>query len=87
MVEDPFTVSGYSRNPEATNTVTLRGPTGDVGASRVVQSNDWTATWGYFETTLDPPSLNRRATLQVGAGSARDGAFEGVKIPVKGSQK
>jgi len=85
-IGDPFTVSGYSRNPEATNSVFLTGPAEDAKARKTVQSNDWTATWGYFETTLDPASLEKRGTLRVGADSARDGSFEGVEIPVKGDR-
>ena len=82
-IGDPFTVSGYSRNPEATNTVILTSPDGSVKARKTVQSNDWTSAWGYFETTLDPPAFEGSGTLKVGAPGARDGEFEGVEIPVK----
>ena len=82
-VGDPFTVSGYSRNPEATNTVVLTGPAGTVMARKTVHSNDWSATWGYFETTLDPSPLEGRANLLVGSRSARDGSFEGVELSVR----
>lgn len=82
-ISDPITVSGYSRNPEAANTITLTGPHGRVLVRRTVQSNDWTHTWGYFETTLDLPPFSGTATLRVGTGSARDGSFDGVEIPVR----
>ena len=83
VISDPLTVSGYSRNPEATNTITLTGPRGRVLVRRTVRSNDWTHTWGYFEATLDLPPFSGRGTLRAGTGSARDGTFEGVEIPVR----
>ena len=86
-IRSPFTVSGYSRNPEATNSIVLTNATGNVMARKLVQANDWTATWGYFETTLAPPSSGKRGTLRAGAQSARNGAFEGVEIPVRESRE
>ncbi|MGB3635370.1 MAG: Gmad2 immunoglobulin-like domain-containing protein [Rubrobacteraceae bacterium] len=80
-----LTLSGYSRNPEASNTVVLTDASGKELIRDTVVSNDWTATWGYFETTLDLPPFSGRATLKVGAESARDGTFEGVEIPVYGT--
>lgn len=80
-----LTVSGYSRNPEAHNTIVLRDPAGRVVIRETVMSNDWTSTWGYFETTLDVPSFSGQGTLKVGARSARDGTFQGVEIPVYGN--
>ncbi len=80
-----LTVSGYSRNPEATNTIVLTDARGETIVQETVVSNDWTSTWGYFETTLDVPSFSGEGTLKVGARSARDGTFEGVEIPVYGS--
>jgi hypothetical protein len=79
-----LTVSGYSRNPEATNTITLTDAQGETLVRETVMSNDWTSTWGYFETTLDVPPFSGEGTLKVGAQSARDGSFEGVQIPVFG---
>lgn len=84
-VGDPITVSGYSRNPEAVNTILLLDSGGDVVARRTVRSNDWLKTWGYFETTLDVPFFTGAGTLRVGTESARDGGFEGVEVPVRGS--
>jgi hypothetical protein len=78
----PLTISGYSRNFEANNTIILRDASGEVIAEKNVQSNDWSSTWGYFDTTLDFPPFQGQGTLQVGARSARDGSFEGVSIPV-----
>lgn len=83
-VEGSLMVSGYSRNPEAHNTIVLTAG-GRTLARETVVSNDWTSTWGYFETTLDVPSFSGEGTLKVGAQSARDGSFEGVEIPVYGS--
>lgn len=78
-------VSGYSRNPEATNIVVLNNAAGETIVQKNVMSNDWTSTWGYFETTLDVPTFRGEGTLKVGARSARDGAFQGVEIPVYGN--
>ena len=79
-----LTVSGYSRNPEATNTITLTAG-GETLLQETVMSNDWTSTWGYFEATLSVPSFSGEGTLKVGAQSVRDGTFEGVEIPVHGN--
>ncbi len=78
----PLTVSGYSRNPEASNTIMLVDADGSVLARSTVLSNDWLDTWGYFETTLELPAFKGTATLRVGAESARDGSFEGAEVPV-----
>ena len=83
-VSDPLTVSGYSRNPEAANTVVLTDTGGEILVRETVTGNDWTSTWGYFEATLDLPSFSGEGTLRVGAASARDGSFRGVEIPVRG---
>ncbi len=79
-----LTVSGYSRNPEASNSIVLMDSGGKVVARETTRSNDWSATWGYFEATLDVPTFAGRGTLRAGAQSARDGDFRGVEIPVKG---
>ena len=86
IVSDPLTVSGYSRNPEAANTITLTDPRGEVLVRRNVRSNDWSHTWGYFEATIDLPPFSGKGTLKVGSGNARDGTFEGVEIPVRTSR-
>ena len=83
-VDGMLLVSGYSRNPEAMNNIILKGSGGKVLLRENVQSNDWSATWGYFETTLDPPPFKGKATLQVGAASPKDGSFEGVSVTVTG---
>ena len=83
LISDPLTVSGYSRNPEAANTITLASPRGKVLLRRTVRSNDWSHTWGYFEATLDLPPFSGRKTLKVGTLSASDGTFKGVEIPVR----
>jgi hypothetical protein len=81
-ITSPLVVSGYSRNFEASNTITLRASSGNVLSERTVLSNDWLETWGYFETSLEFPAFEGLATLQVGAESPRDGSFEGVEVPV-----
>lgn len=83
-ISNPLTVTGYSRNFEAQNQITLLDASGDVVARTNATSNDWAATWGYFEATLEIPEFTGTGTLRVGADSARDGTFQGVKIPVSG---
>lgn len=84
-VSDPLTVSGYSRNFEAANTIILKDAGGRELVRETVTSNDWSTTWGYFEATVDLPPFSGKGVLQVGTASARDGSFRGVEIPVKGS--
>jgi hypothetical protein len=84
LISTPLTVSGYSRNFEASNTVVLLNSQGEIVARQTVQSNDYLETWGYFETTLDLPPLSGRGTLRVGTESARDGTFEGVEVSIHG---
>ncbi len=81
-ITSPLEVSGYSRNPEASNTMALVDADGNVLARSTALSNDWLDTWGYFETTLEFPAFEGTATLRVGGESARDGSFEGVEVPV-----
>jgi hypothetical protein len=81
-IENPLTISGYSRNFEASNEVVLADSDGEMLIRRTVRSSDWTSTWGSFTATLDLPSYDGKATLRVGARSARDGTFEGAEIPV-----
>jgi hypothetical protein len=85
-ISDTLTVSGYSRNPEAANTIILLDSDGKVLVRKTVLGNDRSHTWGYFEATLDLPSFSGRAYLKVGTESAHNGAFEGTKIPVWASQ-
>ncbi len=83
-VSNPLTVSGYSRNFEANNDIALLDASGNVLAQTNAASNDWAATWGYFEATLEIPEFTGPGTIRVGSQSARDGSFEGVEIPVSG---
>jgi hypothetical protein len=82
-ISDPFTVNGYSRNTNGTNFITLIDSNGKVLVRRSVRSNEWNHSWGYFEATLDLPSLPGNGTLKVGTEIAGDGSFEGVEIPVR----
>jgi hypothetical protein len=81
-ISDPLIVSGYSRNREAANTITLIDADGKVLVRRTVRSNDWNHTWGYFEATLDLPAFSGKGILKVGTEGAHHGSFEGMKIPV-----
>jgi Immunoglobulin-like domain of bacterial spore germination len=85
-ISDPLTVNGYSRNSEAANTITLIDSDGRILVRRTVLSNDRDHTWGYFETTLDLPPFSGKGTLRVGTESARNGSFEGAKIPLWAGQ-
>ena len=82
-ISDPLTVSGYSRNLEAADTITLTGQHGRVLVRKTVKSNDWNHTWGYFEATIDLPPFSGKGTLKVGTKDSNDGSFEGVEIPVR----
>ncbi len=81
-ISDPLIVSGYSRNRDAANTITLIDAEGKVLVRRTVRSNDWNHTWGYFEATLDLPPFSGKGTLKVGTKEAHDDSFEGMKISV-----
>jgi len=83
-IHTPLTVSGYSRNFEASNAVVLVDSKGDVVVRQTVQSNDWSETWGYFEATLDLQPFGTGGTLRVGTRSARNGTFDGVEVPIQG---
>jgi hypothetical protein len=85
-ISDPLMVSGYSRNFEAANTITLTDSDGKILVRRTVRSNDWSYTWGYFEATFDLPPFAGKGILKVGTQSARDGSFEGVEIPIRASR-
>jgi hypothetical protein len=85
-ISDPLTVSGYTRNREGANTVTLIDSRGEILARRTVRSNDWNHTWGYFEATLDLPPFSGRGTLKVGTEGTHDGSFEGIEVPVWASR-
>jgi hypothetical protein len=83
-ISDPLTVNGYSRNSEAANAITLIDSDGNILVRRIVPGNDrGHHTWGYFEATLDLPSLPKKGLLKVGTENGRDGSFEGVEIPVR----
>ena len=81
-VSDPVTVSGYSRNPGAANTITLTDSHAKILVRRTVHGNDWTHTWGYFETTLDLPPFSGKGTLKVGAEDPHSGSSKGIAMPI-----
>ena len=84
VVSGAITVSGYSRNFEASNEISVEDSRGEVIAQKTVESNDWSQTWGFFETTLDVPEFSGTGTLKVGVESARSGSFEGASVSVRG---
>ncbi len=63
-VSDPLIVSGYSRNFEAANTITLTDATGEVVARRTVLSNDWSCHLGILRGHPDLPPFAGEGTLQ-----------------------
>jgi hypothetical protein len=85
-ISDPLTVSGYSRNSEAADTITLLDSNGKVLVRRTVLGNDRGHTWGYFEATLDLPPFSGMGTLKVGTGNDHDRSFEGTQILVWAGQ-
>ncbi|MCA1837393.1 MAG: Gmad2 immunoglobulin-like domain-containing protein [Actinobacteria bacterium] len=78
----PLKVSGYSRNFEASNTITLMDSSGNVLSQSTVLSNDWAETWGYFEAQLTFPAFQGQASLSAGSDSPRNGSFEVVEVPI-----
>lgn len=82
-ISGTLTVSGYSLDSEATNTITLLDSDRKPLVRRTVPSNDRGHTWGYFEATLDLPSFSGKATLKAGTRNAHNGSFEGARIPVR----
>jgi hypothetical protein len=85
-ISDPLTVSGYSRNSEAADTITLLDSNGKILVRRTVLGNDRGHTWGYFEATLDLPPFSGMGTLKVGTGNDHDRSFEGTQILVWAGQ-
>jgi hypothetical protein len=81
-ITSPLEVNGYSRNSEASNTITLMDSSGNVLVRSTALSSDWLDTWGYFEASLEFPAFEGTARLLVGGESSRDGSFEGVALPV-----
>ena len=85
-ISDTLTVSGYSLDSEAANTITLLDSNRKVLVRRTIPGDDRGHAWGYFEATLTLPSFSGKATLKVGTGSVHNGSFEGARIPVWAGQ-
>lgn len=80
--KDPLTVSGYTRTFEGRITASLLDEDGHTLSQTAAKAAGWAGTWGYFETTLEPPPLTGDVTLRVGTNSPRDGSFTGVAVPL-----
>jgi hypothetical protein len=76
----PLAVTGYARTFEATVAVHLRGASG-AHADTFTTAADWSETWGEFATTVSHGPRGS-VTLFVGEHSPRNGAEEGVTIPL-----
>ena len=64
IVSDPLTVSGYSRNPEAVNTITLTSPRGGVLVRRSVQEQRLEPHLGLLRSHHRPPTVLRKRNLE-----------------------
>ncbi len=80
-----FTVTGYGRPFEASGAWRIKDAGGSVVRQGTYTTNDWTETWGSFKFSASYPARlsGRAGTLQVGEFSPKDGAFEGVSVPLK----
>jgi len=84
-IQPPLTVSGYSRNFEASNTVILTGPSGEVLVRR---SPSTAATGAPPRHTSRRPSTCRLSAEEepCESGLRAPGTFKGVEVPVRGDR-
>jgi hypothetical protein len=80
-VEVPITISGYSRNFEATTNVQVIRD-GEVILEDFTNAADWVETWGEFELEVAPQGSGP-AELFVGEFSAQDGSPRGLSIDIE----
>jgi hypothetical protein len=76
----PLTVSGYARTFEATVVARILVD-GTARAEATATATDWIDAWGSFSITI-PDGPAGAVGLFVGGDSPRDGAPEGVTIPL-----
>jgi hypothetical protein len=79
-VEASVTVSGYSRNFEATTVVQVTQE-GTLVSEDFTTAADWIETWGEFELTISPDASGP-AELFVGEFSAQDGSPRGLVLDI-----
>lgn len=80
-VDVPISVSGYSRNFEATTIVRVTQD-GTVVAEDFTTAADWVETWGQFEIDISPEGSGP-AELFVGEQSAQDGSDRGLVLDIE----
>ncbi len=81
-VSSPLWVRGYSRHSQGSPSLALRGPDGEVLASKTLRTTRSAETWVYFESRLDFTAKEGLATLLVGGRNSRVATFQGVEVPV-----
>lgn len=81
-VVSPLDARGYARSFGGRVTVSLLDRGRDVISTKTIRTNDRTAAWGLFETTLGFSGYEGLATLRVGGRSPRDGSFVGTETEV-----
>jgi hypothetical protein len=77
----PLRVSGYARTFEA-NVVARVERAGAEPVETFTTSTGWVDAWGYYSLVLDAGPTGA-VVLHVGEYSARDGIWEGVRVPLQ----
>lgn len=81
-VSSPLWVRGYTRHLQGSPSLALRGPDGEVLASKPLRTTGSAEAWGYFESKLDFTAKDGLATVLVGGRNSRVATFQGVEVPV-----
>lgn len=77
----PLTVTGYARTFEANVVVRLERHGQEV-YDDFTTATAWVDAWGHYSFTI-PAGPEGEVVLHVGEHSARDGAWEGVAVPLR----
>jgi hypothetical protein len=77
----PLRVSGYARTFEA-NVVARIEKAGAEPVETFTTSTGWVDAWGYYSLVIDAGPTGS-IVLHVGEYSARDGTWEGVRVPLQ----
>jgi hypothetical protein len=77
----PLRVSGYARTFEA-NVVARIEKAGAAPVETFTTSTGWVDAWGYYSLVIDAGPTGS-IVLHVGEYSAKDGTWEGVRVPLQ----
>jgi hypothetical protein len=80
-VSYPLRVSGYARTFEA-NVVARIEQAGAAPVETFTTSTGWVDAWGYYSLVIDAGPTGS-IVLHVGEYSAKDGTWEGVRVPLQ----